>query len=155
MKILEILKKHWKWAAILAVVAFGILYIVNKGNKNKVSYQTAAVAKGTIVSSVSASGQILTSSLINVNTQATGVVRTVYVKNGETVKNGQAIAAITLDSDGALANAKAWASLSSAQNTYRSTQASLANIYDQVKGHDTDETFVIKETRTKAEVAQR
>ncbi len=151
----------WLWAdkkrlvvaiIILIIVVAGSWKLV-AGSKAKVTYQTTAVTKGTIISSVSASGQILTSNLVNVSTQATGYVKAVYVKNGDKVYAGQKIAEITLDSDGALANAKAWQSLSSAQNSYRSTQASLANVYDQIKGHDTDETFSQIETRTKAEVA--
>lgn len=137
---------------VLILVVIGIWKIVS-GNKNKITYQTTPVTKGTIISSVSASGQILTSNLINVNTEASGVVKAVYVKNGDKVYVGQRIAEITLDADGQLANAKAWVSLSSAQNSYRQTQASLANIYDQIKGHDTDETLTQKDTRTKSEVA--
>ncbi len=140
-------------AIALTIVVYGIWYAVYGGNKNKITYQTTAVVKGTIISSVSASGQILTSNLVNVSTEASGVVKTVYVKNGDYDYAGQALAEITLDSDGALANAKAWQSLSTAQNSYRSTQASLANVYDQIKGHSIDETFTMKETRTKAEVA--
>lgn len=90
---------------------------------------------------------------MNVDSQVSGVVKTVYVKDGQKVYAGQAIASVTLDSEGALANAKGWATLQGAQNSYRSTQASVANVLDQVKGHSSDETFVQKETRTKAEVA--
>ncbi|OGM76531.1 hypothetical protein A2210_02470 [Candidatus Woesebacteria bacterium RIFOXYA1_FULL_40_18] len=161
----------WSWlkadrrrlvgAAVTALLlASSIWYLVSRGNKNEVTYQTMAVTKGTIVSTVSASGQILTSNLVNVSTQATGVVKAVYVKNGDKVYAGQKIAEITLDSDGTLANAKAWTSLVSAQNgvnsannSYRSTQASLQKVYEDIKGHDSDETLAQKETRTKAEVS--
>ena len=60
---------------------------------------------------VSASGQILVSNLMNVDSQVSGVVKTVYVKDGQKVYAGQAIASVTLDSEGALANAKGWATL--------------------------------------------
>lgn len=163
MKILDKIKTFWAWlradrrrlmaGAMLAVIVFSILYVVFRGSKNKVTYQTSTVTKGPIVSSVSASGQILASNFMNVDTQATGIVKAVYVKDGDKIYAGQKLAEITLDSDGALANAKAWQNLSAAQNSYRSSQASLANVYDQIKGHDTDETFTQKETRTKAEVA--
>jgi macrolide-specific efflux system membrane fusion protein len=162
-RIIGLLKKFWMWLGadkkrmIGAVIILLILIIgfwrISAAKNSKVQYQTSAVAPGTIVSSVSASGQISTSNLINVGSQATGVVKAVFVKDGDTVFAGQKIAEITLDSDGALANAKAWQNLSSAQNAYRATQASLANVYDQIQGHATDETFAMKETRTKAEVA--
>lgn len=163
MKILEKIKHFWAWlradrkrwigAAVIILLLIFVFFRQASVNKNKVTYQTTAVKKGTIVSSVSASGQILTSNLVNVGTQATGVVKAVYVKNGDKIFVGQRIAEITLDSDGALANTKAWASLVSATGGYRSAQASLLNVYDQIKGHDSDESFAMIETRTKVEVA--
>jgi len=44
--------------------------------------------------------------------------------------------------------------MNSANNSYRSALASAEKVLDEVKGHDTDETFAQKETRTKAEVAK-
>lgn len=137
---------------ILIIAAVGIWKIF--GNKSRtVQYQTATVTKGIIVSTISASGKVLSTSTFPINTQASGVIKKVYVKDGDKVFVGQKIAEVSLDSDGALANAKAWASLVAANNSYRSTQATLANVYDQIKGHDSDETFTQKETRTKAEVS--
>ena len=147
-------------AFVLAVLVAAGIWKLGFGKGEKTTYQTAKVEKGTLVSSVSASGQILSSNVLNITTQATGVVKAVYVKNEDRVYAEQKIAEITLDSDGALANAKAYASLVSAQNglnsannNYRSTQASVEKVHDDLKGHDSDETFAQKETRTKAEVA--
>lgn len=147
------------FVVIVVILIGGWWYLANK-NKSTVTYQTSTVAKGTIVSTISASGKALTTNILAIDTQASGVVKKVYVKDGDKVYAGQKIAEITLDSAGALANAKSYASLVSAQNSvnssnnsYRSTQASLATVYDQIKGHDSDETLVQKETRTKSEVA--
>lgn len=170
MKPRQRITKIWNWlresrkrlfiSGAIVLTSFFVIWNSFLSNKSKVSYQTATVSRGTIVSSVSASGQILTSNLINVSTQASGVVKAVYVKDGDKVFAGQKIAEITLDSDGAVANAKAWVSLVSAQNAinaannnYRSTQASVEKVHDDLKGHESDETFAQKETRTKAEVA--
>ncbi len=145
---------------VIALISGGVYLSLKSSNSNKVSYQTSTVTKGTIVYSISASGNVLTTNTLSISTQASGVVKKVYVKDGDKVVAGQKLAEITLDSDGALAAAKAYASLISAQNSvnsannsYRSTQASLAVVYDQVKGHDSDETPVQKEQRTKAEVS--
>ncbi len=161
---IERLKNFWTWiragrkntviagAALLVLIFAG--YRIAVGSKGKTpQYQTANVARGTIVETVSASGKVLTTNTLAINTQASGVVKAVYVKDGDKVYIGQKIAEITLDSDGILATQKAWASLKSAENSYRSSQASLANVYDQIKGNDTTETFAMKETRTRAEVA--
>lgn len=144
---------------VIVLLGFGIWRLI-AGSKSKTTYQTATVTKGTVVSTISASGKVLTTNILSISTQASGVVKKVYVKDGDKVFAGQRLADIELDSDGTLANAKAYVSLVSAQNgvnsansSYRSAQASLAVTYDQVKGHDTDETLIQKETRTKAEVA--
>jgi RND family efflux transporter MFP subunit len=153
-------KKRLAGATVAAaVLIFGILKIL-PSHKNKVQFQTSTVQKGTVVSSVSASGNVLTTNTLSINTQASGVVTKVYVKDGDKVYAGQRLADIELDSNGTLANAKAYASLVSAQNAvnsannnYRSTQANLANVYNQLQGHATDETFAQRAQRTQAEVA--
>lgn len=154
-------KKRWIIVLIaVSILIYGIWKVVNRSETNTPSYQTDTVKRGTVVSTVSASGKVLTTNILSISTQASGVVKKVYVKDGDKVVAGQKLAEITLDSDGTLANAKAYASLISAQNSvnssnnsYRSTQASLAVIYDQLKGHDNDETLLQKEQRTKSEVA--
>lgn len=146
--------KNWKLWLIVTVVVFGISYIVySKTKSTRTTYQTSTVQKGTLVSTVSASGKVLTTNILSISTQASGVVKKVYIKDGDKVYAGQKLAEITLDTSGQLANTKAWVSLTSAQNSYRSSQASLNNTYDQIKGHAGDESFSMIETRTKAEVA--
>jgi len=153
-------KKRWIAAlVIILAVAVGVWRIAASAS-NKVQYQTGTVTKGTVVSTISASGKVLTTNTLSISTQASGVVKKVYIKDGERVTAGQTLAEIQLDSDGTLANAKAYASLisarnsvNSANNNYRSTQATVANIHDQLKGHDTDETLAQRDTRTKAEVS--
>lgn len=154
-KVFELAKKHWKMTAIVvAILVSSISYMVYRGTSTaKTTYQTATVEKGTLVSSISASGNVLTTNTLSISTESSGVVKKVYVKDGDKVYAGQKLAEITLDSAGTLANTKAWASLTGAQNSYRSSQASLANVYDQIKGHESDETFAQKETRTRAEVS--
>lgn len=128
-------------------------YLINKNTSTKTTYQTATVEKGTVVSTITASGKALSTSILPISTSTSGIVKKVYVKDGDKVYKGQKIAEITPDTDGQLANVKAWNSLLSAQNSYRSSQASLAVTYDEIKGHDSDETLAMKETRTRAEVS--
>lgn len=156
-------KRFWGWLRsdkkrmigagfVILLLIFGVSRVFAAGS-NKPTYQTSTVQKGTIVSSISTSGKVLTTNTLSISTQASGVVKKVYVKDGDKVAAGQTLATITLDSDGQLANLKAWTSLASAQNAYRNSQANLANVYDQIKGHDTDESFSMKVTRTIAEVS--
>jgi macrolide-specific efflux system membrane fusion protein len=147
-------KKHWIVTTIvLLLVASGVWYLISKNTTTKTTYQTSKVEKGTVVSTITASGKALSTSILPISTSTSGIVKKVYVKDGDKVYKGQKIAEITPDTDGELANVKAYASLLSAENSYRSSQASLANTYDQIKGHESDETFTQKETRTRAEVA--
>jgi len=165
------LKKFWTWirarklrlvgaGVIIALLIFGVVKIAGAGSTQKVQYQTSTVQKGTVVSTISASGNVLTTNILSITTQATGVVSKVYVKDGDKVVAGQTLATVQLDSDGTLSNARAYASLVSAQNgvnsangNYRTTQANLANIDNQLQGHSIDETFAQKAQRTQSEVS--
>jgi len=88
-------------------------------------YQTAKAEKGTIVSTVSASGNVLTSNIINISTEASGVVKAVYVKDGDKVIAGQKIAEINLDKEGQQKNASAWSSYLTAKNNLDSANINL------------------------------
>ena len=145
--------------AILIVAALG-LFFFNRKATVEVQIQTSTVERGTIVSAITASGTILTANISPITTSATGIVKKAYVEDGQEVAKGQTIAEIVLDETGAQKNASAYASyissansLNAAKNNLRSSTASLEKVYDDIKGHDSDETFAQKETRTKAEVA--
>jgi membrane fusion protein, macrolide-specific efflux system len=146
------------------VILIAVSYFVYKKlttSTSSVSYQTAKAEKGTLVVSVSASGTVTGANITTVTTEASGTVRKVYVKEGDSVKVGQKIADVDLDLGGSQQYAQAYASwvsannqVNSANNSLRSAQASLDNVYDQIKGHDNDESLTMKETRTKAEVSR-
>jgi len=113
------------------LIIFGIVLIIAVivklvfFNKNsQIQYQTAKVEKGTIVSSVSASGQILNANTISINTQASGTVKQIYVKDGDVVQNGDKILEISLDLKGTQKNSSAWSNYLSAKNTLDSAQVS-------------------------------
>ena len=111
---------------IAALVFAGIKLLGNKSDS--VQYQTATAAKGTIVSTVETSGTVMVSSIVDISTNASGVVKKVYVKDGDVVAAGQKIAEITLDTAGEKARAQAWASYLSAKNALDSANA---NYYTQ------------------------
>ncbi len=157
-------KISWKFRIILLVVIIGLgflsKYFISKSRSGKVTYETAKAEKGTLISSVSASGTVTTSNIQEVTTQASGIVKKMYVEDGQKVIKGQTIAEIELDLVGEQRNASSYASylnavkgLNSANNSVRQARASLDVVYDQIKGHDSDETLAMKETRTKVEVS--
>ncbi|MDP2874447.1 MAG: efflux RND transporter periplasmic adaptor subunit [bacterium] len=126
-------KRSFRLAILLVlVVVAGLVGWRFFGKKQPTTqYQTATVERGTLVSSVSASGQILSANIVNVATNARGVVKKVFVKEGDKVTTGQKILELTLDLDGQQKNAAAYSSYLSAKNSLASTQASLFTLESQ------------------------
>lgn len=132
------LKAFFSWiisSKVRIVVAFIFLLLIGFGitrifaqKTTTPQYQTAIVEKGTIVSTVSASGTVQVANITTISTSATGVVTAVYVKDGDTVSAGQKIADITLDSAGLAKNASAYASYLSAKNALDSANANLYSL---------------------------
>lgn len=112
--------------AVVLMLLVGIFIWRGVSGKEKApQYQTAAVERGTIVSSVSASGQILTANIVNVTSNASGLVKKIYVKDGDRVTAGQKILEMVLDSDSKQRSASAYSSYLSAKNSLDSAQVTL------------------------------
>ena len=92
VKIFSALKKH-KLAAIITSVLVIILgyYAYGKffSTEDEIKYVLGKVEKGTLIASVSGSGQISASNQIDLKPKAAGDVLVIYVKNGQDVKSGQ------------------------------------------------------------------
>lgn len=118
-----------KGTAILAVALIILIFAGVKVLANKKAatpqYQTATVEKGNLISAVSASGQIIQANIINIATQATGVVNEVLVKDGDKVYVGQTIAKLELDPAGSQASTQAYSAYLSAKNSLVSAQTNL------------------------------
>lgn len=114
----------WKKAVIILLIAGLSFWLVqNQLNKssNTPTYQTQTAEKGTLVTSISSSGTISSANNVSITSNATGVISTVYVKNGDAVIQGQKIAEITLDQDSTQKQASAWSSYLSAINQQQSS----------------------------------
>lgn len=111
---------------IATIIIIGVIVsrFVNR-KKQSVQIQTQTVERGTIVSSVSASGQVLVSNVVNITTSAKGLVNKMYVKDGDRVISGQKIMGITLDSDGKQSAASAYSSYLSAKLSLDSAKVTL------------------------------
>jgi len=104
--------------AILILVAGGLIYYRIRSNSSSIKYTTAPLEKGTIISSISASGSISDSNFYNLKTSSSGIIKAVYIKDGQEVYKGQKLLEIDLDSDGLQTLNKAYASLLGAQTSY-------------------------------------
>lgn len=121
------LSKTIKVAIILIVVGlgwFGIKQFTTSNNATP-AYQTAIVEKDSLAVSVSVSGQVSGANSAEVTTQASGVIKTVFVKDGDMVKSGDKIAHIDLDLVGQQRSTQAYASYQSAQNNLATAKANL------------------------------
>ena len=144
------IKRFFKWLfkskiriAILAVLLIGAGYF---GYRNYTSgsqaptYQTAQATKGSLINSVSASGNVTTANNVSVTIQASGVVKEVLVKNGDKVIQRQTLATLTLDQASQQKQAAAYASYLSAKNSLDSTNAKINSL--QAALFKANQTFI-------------
>lgn len=82
---------------IAAVIAAPIVYVKTKKKASTVTYKTAQVTKGTLVATVSGTGNIVVNDSAKVSPSVTGIVQNVRVKLGDTVKKGQTLFTIKND----------------------------------------------------------
>jgi macrolide-specific efflux system membrane fusion protein len=119
---------------ILVVSAVIIVIVVFKSlaaSKPSTQYQTAQATRGTLVVSLTEAGQVSVANKVSVVTQASGIVSNVYVKSGQSVKVGDKIADVTLDTAGQQRQAQAYSSLLSAQNNLQSANTQLYTLQSQ------------------------
>lgn len=115
-----------KIAGVVAILVIIFLGWKIFGKKQATTqYQTTKVERGTIISSVSASGQILIANIVNVTSNASGLVKTIYVKDGDRVTSGQKILELVLDTDSKQRSASAYSSYLSTKNSLDSATTTL------------------------------
>jgi len=113
---------------LIIMIAAGGFMVTSFTNSKKTTlqYQTEKAIKGTLIVSVTGSGQVSTSNNGTVSTLATGVVSKVYVKDGDEVKAGDKIAEVDLDLQG---QQNAQTALSSYQSAKNNLDTAKANMY--------------------------
>jgi HlyD family secretion protein len=120
--------KTWQKVGIgigVVVVLGGIvLFSVNQANKGVVTVQTAKVApQETLISQVTASGEIKPTTYTNVTAQGFGRITSIVVKEGDHVKKGDVL--LTQDNIQASADVQAQAaSINSAESGVQASEAS-------------------------------
>lgn len=94
---LQFIKKHKIVFLVVLLIIIGggyYGYTKFKSSNTQVSYITSAVEKGTIVTSVSSSGQISSSNQVDITSKVSGDIAKIMVASGQEVKEGQTIAQI-------------------------------------------------------------
>lgn len=125
----------------MAIVGLAGFWFVGKKQSNIPTYQTATAEKGTIVSAISASGQVLSTGRLPVLSQASGLVNAVYVKNGDPAVAGQKILSITLDPAAAAKNASTWSNYLAANAAFYSTQSTMFSKWKTYMDTATSDTY--------------
>jgi HlyD family secretion protein len=149
-----------KRLVIIGLIAIAIVYFVFRlfpGQKDQ--YTLGKVQKTTVTETVSESGSLTSLGKTNIFSTTTGVVEKIFVANGQEVSEKQKL--FTVKSTASpQEKAEAFAvyqaaksSVQQAENNRRATIATVNRVHDDLKDHDNDETYLQKETRTAAEVA--
>lgn len=144
-------KKHKIWTGIIAITILGGGYTVYGkliSTSGETRYVLGTVTRSTVISSVSASGQVAASNQVDVKPKVSGDVTYLAVKAGQTVKAGTLIASIdpsdalksVRDAEANLESAKiSLAKLQEPADALTETQAKNALSQaksDQIKGYD-------------------
>jgi len=87
------MKKYLVAAVVLAIIAAVSVYFV-KSRKPEITYKTVKVERGTVVSTVAATGNLSAVTTVQVGTQVSGTIQKLYVDYNSRVKKGQTIAEI-------------------------------------------------------------
>lgn len=127
-RIVRFIREKPVLSGVVVLAVISLVFVGRKtvfAPKQAAQYQTSKAERGSIVSTITASGQVLSSNNLTITTSATGVVREVLVKDGDQVVSGQTIAEVDLDSAGQQKSMSAWSSYLSAKNSLDSANVSL------------------------------
>ncbi|MFZ2152503.1 MAG: efflux RND transporter periplasmic adaptor subunit [Microgenomates group bacterium] len=111
----------------LIAIYFGSKYFFTSSSSAP-TYQIANAEKGSLIINLSTSGSVAATNSRTVTTTASGVVKKVYVKEGQAVRTGTPIMLIELDLNGTQKLSSAYSSYLSAQNSYKSTQDKIYSL---------------------------
>ncbi|MBP7859552.1 efflux RND transporter periplasmic adaptor subunit [Patescibacteria group bacterium] len=141
----KILKHKWVFiiiGIILLILFFGerLLNSTDNTSSNSQNGEISSeeiVRKGNLTKSVTASGTIETANYLAITTSVNGIVKQVFVKEGDKIKKGQKIMEVTLDSEGEK-------SLQSAYSSYLRAKNSVDSAINGLK--TSENTLIAKES---------
>ncbi len=126
------LKPWWAKALILVLVIGAGWYAYSATQKqqtNTPQYQTQKAEKGTLIVSITGSGSVSSANSTAVNSTIGGIVEEVYVKSGDYVQSGAALAKVQLDADSQQRQSSSYASYLSSVS--QATQSQISKVSAQ------------------------
>jgi HlyD family secretion protein len=106
------------------IFASTAMFLYGKSREVPVVYETGSPVLGTIVQKTVATGRVVPRREVNVTSQVSGVVETVYVTAGDKIRRGDLISKITL--------APSMVTLNSAESQLQSARINLKNAEDEL-----------------------
>ncbi|MDE2311909.1 MAG: efflux RND transporter periplasmic adaptor subunit [Patescibacteria group bacterium] len=119
-------KKKIIWTVIIVVVIGLIVMRVRAGKNNAANIQTDTVKRQDIKQTVLATGQVVSQTDLDLSFKTSGIVQRVYVKEGDKVKAGQVLAALS-QSDQLASLTQAQGALAQAQASYEKVLAGASS----------------------------
>jgi HlyD family secretion protein len=135
-------KKKIIWTVIILIIVGFIGYRIKVSKNTASGVQTAVATKQDIQQTVLSTGQVVSSTDLNLGFQASGVVTQVLVKEGDKVKAGQTLATLNQSS--------ASASLTTAEGSLAQAHANYEKV---VQGSSNTQIAVTEQAVNTAEVA--
>ncbi|MFA5872159.1 MAG: efflux RND transporter periplasmic adaptor subunit [Parcubacteria group bacterium] len=130
-------RKKYVWIVLILLIAGGGYYWYKKSHSTitQVQYVTSTAEKGTLTSSISASGNIIVDQSASIDPTITGTVANLAVQVGDSVKKGQVLFSI-VNGDLTVSVAKSSASLKTSKDAIESAEVSVKSAkadYDAAK----------------------
>ncbi|HKZ34942.1 MAG TPA: efflux RND transporter periplasmic adaptor subunit [Patescibacteria group bacterium] len=138
------MKKKWIFLLLIVGLVGGVIWW--RSSLGRKSPETAVVERGIVKEELILSGEMKAEKHTELHFSTSGEVTWIGATEGQWVKKGQRLAQL----DAKNLNS----TLEMAKADLRSAEAKLARVLDDVHGHDSDETFTQRETRTAAEVVK-
>lgn len=117
--------------AIVLVVVYFTYTNITKSKNGNATYKTGTVERGSVISTLSESGNVSSNNQTNISSPTNGVVQEVYVKNGDVVAAGQnlfKVKSTATEQEKASAYASYLSAVNNLQTAQQSKQASQASL---------------------------
>ncbi len=85
-------KKTVVWVLVVAAAAVGLFFLIGSRGKSEAKYRTAAVDKGDITQTVTATGALSAVTTVQVGSQVSGIIAKLYADFNSKVKKGDLLA---------------------------------------------------------------
>ena len=155
----DVERKSFNKKPIIAILAIIVIAVVGRFVllRNPDTQPMHTVESTSLIDTIQVGGSYVLGMQKDVVTTSSGIVTELYVRDGDVVEEGddlfRVVSTATRDEKArALASYQsALATFKTAESNYRAKEATVDKVYDEVQGHEDDESFEMRDTRTTAE----